>query len=280
MSRTHVLVVAAVALVATFAVWRVCSGGRTAPSDPPSPTNTVATGTTAPGPASTKTQEEMIAAAREAWNKDAHGLLKSFESRIYDPRRESLLEHAEGEIDALLDGKTAKYRFVYDTANKATDPVTIEKIEEASGVDAERLGRVRQWAIVACCGPYAFVAFYVPPIPLLLVPASDPKSKNLIVWAQPFHGPLNVSYSFDERQVVVSRGEWTDEKNKVVTNFDWVSWHGRLLLGRSAIFQGAVTEFDYADRDGVHLLEKVRVGAGADTGSAVFTYKSIRRRTR
>ncbi len=280
MSRTHVLVVTAVAILAGFAVWRVCSGGRSEPSDPPSPTKQVATGTTAPGPASAKAQEELIAAAREAWNTDAHGLLKSFESRVYDPRREGLLDHAEGEIEVRLDGKDAKYRFVYDVSNKPADPVAIEKLAEAPGVDVERMGRVRQWAIAACCGPYAFVAFYVPPTPLVLVPPSDPKSKNLIVWAQPFHSPLNVSYSFDARQVVESRGEWTDEKNKVVTNFEWVPWRGRYLLGRSTVVGGAATEFDYDDREGVNLTTRVRVTFGSNVGQAVFTYKSIRRRAK
>jgi len=265
MSRTLILAV----------VLAGCGGADDPPPAKP-PQEKVATGTA--GAAATKAQEKVQAEFREQLNKDAHGLLKSLETRVYDPRRDGLLEHAEGDIDVRLEGKDAKYRFVYDAANKATDPVTIERIEEAPGVDADRLARVRQWAIVACCGSYAFVAFYVPPIPLLLVPASDPKSKNLIVWAQPFNGPLNVSYSFDERQVVESRGEWTDEKNKVVTRFEWVFWRGHYLLGRSAIVEGAATEFDYAERDGVNLLADLRVVAGADVGRAVFTYKSVRRR--
>jgi hypothetical protein len=253
-----------------------CGASEGAPRAVP-PQNKVATGTVE---AAAKKQEQVLAEFRDQLNKDAHGLLKSFESRVYDPRRDGLLEHAEGEIDVRLDGRDSKYRFVYDAANKPEDPVAIEGVGEAAGVDAERLRRVRQWAILACCGPYGFVAFYVPPTPLLVVPASDPKSKNLVVWAQPFHGPLNASYSVDERQVVVSRGEWKDEKNKVVTNFDWASWHGRYVLARSAIVEGAATEFDYDDREGVNLLAKTRVGAGADVGQATFTYKSIRRRPR
>jgi len=258
--------------------------GDSAETKKPPPTKPAeekpATGTKGPAPAPTPTPEEMRDKAREEWDKHAHGLLKSFETRVFDPRRDALLDHVEGEIAVRIEGKDAKYRFVYDAANDAKDPLKFETVSEEAGVDAERKGRARQWAIVACCGPYAFVAYFVPPIPLRIAPPSDPKSKNIIVWAPPFKGPLNVSYSFDERQVVETRGEWTDDANKVATKFEWVFWRGRYLLSRSAIVNGTATAFEYDDRDGVNLLRRVKLSAGADLGEAVFTYANVRRRDR
>jgi hypothetical protein len=278
MSRTPARTLLAAGCVGVVVLASAFAGcGDSGETSPPKPQDE----RVAKGTAVSKTAQEKAAAEfRDQMDKDAHGLLKSFESRVYDPRREGLVDHAEGEIDVRIDGKDAKYRFVYDVANKPSDPVAVEKIEDAPGVDAAQIRRVRQWAIIACCGPYAFVVFYVPPAPLLLLPDSDPKSKSLVVWAQPFHSSLNASYNLDERQVVVSRGEWTDEKNKAVTNFDWVNWHGRYLLGRSTIVQGAATEFDYDDQEGAHLLAKVRVSGGSDSGQAVFKYTTVRRRSK
>jgi hypothetical protein len=249
------------------------------PSVPP-PHEQVATGTRGVPPAPKKTPEEQFADSRRESDEIAVGLLNSFRSRVYDPRRDGLLDHAEGEIAVRMGGTDSKYRFVYDVANKAEDPVLLEPLTEASGADRERFRRVRQWAIVACCGPYGFVASYVPPIPLAVTPPTDRKSKNIVIWAKPFRGPLNASYSVDERQVVVARGEWTDDKNKVVTNFDWTFWRGRYLMSRSTIVQGATIDFDYDDRSGVNLLVKARARAGLDVGEAVFTYTDIRLRAR
>ncbi len=247
----------------------------------PKPPEQVATGTVpAAKTPETRTPQEIAAAIAKAWDEDAHGLLKSFESRVYDPRRDGLVDHVEGEIAVRIEGKDSTYRFVYDAANKASDPVTVETVSQAAGVPAERAGRVRQWAIVACCGPYAFVAFYVPATQLRLAPPTDPADKTKIVWSPPFHGPLNASYVLDERQVVVKRGEWTDERNKVVTDFDWEFWRGRYLLRRSAVVAGGSTDFEYVDRSGANLVTRIRVSGGGQSGEAAFTYHDIRRRAK
>ena len=256
----------------------VASGCRDEPAPPTAAkpaTAEVATGT-APGPA--RAPAMSMEEARKVWDTTARGLLDSFNARVFDPRRDGLLDHVEGSIAVRAGELEANYRFVFDSAHPAEDPLKFEVVTEPEGMAAGSAKQARRWALQACVGAYPVVAFYRPPTQLRLMPATDPKSKNLIVWATPFRSPLNVSYSFDERQVVMSRGEWTDEKSKAVTNYEWEFWHGRYLMRRERIVGGAELEFEYDDRDGVNLINRIHVRDGSSAAEAVLTYRNLRRR--
>src|SRR5262249_37646717 len=153
-----------------------------------------------------------------------------------------LADHLDGVVAARVQGHDAKYRFTYDAANPETEPVKIETLEEAKDLDSGTARQIRHWATVACCGPYGFVAYYVPPTLIELTPSTDPKNPNLVVYARPFRTPLSVSYSVDPRQLVEHRGEWTDESHKFATTYEWELWHGRWLLRKAIVFQGSTTQ--------------------------------------
>jgi len=276
MSRSTLVALAAVVAAVALAAWALCAKSPPAPSAPASPQEKVASGTASAVPtkeSGEKARDELNA----EMNRLGHGLVDSLQRRAYDPRRDGRLEHAEGEVAVRLGGKESTYRFVFDAANKPEEPVKFDAVSSPPDVPADRARRVRQWAILGSCGPFGFVISYLPPTPLVVVPPTDPSSKSFVVLAQPHKSPLSASYSFDDRQVVVARGEWTDERTKAVTNFAWTLWHGRYLLSRSAIVDGAVADFDYDDVQDMKLLSRVRISSVGDVGEAVFTWHDVRR---
>jgi hypothetical protein len=263
------LIVAAAACLATFVA---CDRAKLPPATP-------APAAATPGP----TPEEFAQkAADEHQNQvqqaDAtcRGLLKSFTARAYDPRRDWGLDHAEGTVDVRIDGKDAKYRFVYDAANPPETPVTFEVVAEPAGLNSGTAAQVKRWAIQTCVGADSVVAYFHPPTPLVLAPSKG--EGCFTVWAQPFHDPMNVAYTIDPRQLVIARAEWTDEKHKFVTNYEWSDppWHGRYLLRRSVLFEGPTTDFTYDDREGPNMIQRVQVRAGERVFVADFKYQTLR----
>ncbi len=273
MPRRLLLLLLPIALLVVLLFGRSACSKAPAPQEPQRPEAAVATGTS--DAAAARAREELAKAWLAESNKHAHGFIDSLIRRAYDPRRDGGLVHAEGDVALRVGDRESAYRFVFDVANKAEAPVLVETVSEPPGTSPDQARRVRQWAIVSCCGPYGFVMPRVPATPLQVAPSSDRTSKNVVVYMP---GSLNASYSFDERQVVVARGEWSDEKNKSVTNFEWDFWRDRYLLSRAAIVGGADTVFTYDDSRGVPLLARVKISAGDAAGQAVFTYRDVRRK--
>jgi len=242
------------------------------PALPPGPG--VLTGTAAK---QLDSQKEVAEAQVKEADVVARGLLSSCEARVYDPRRDSFLDHAEGTIRVTTSAGEAVYRFVYDSTYPPERPVRFETVSQPAGVGERTIADVRNWANLACIGAFPVVAYYRPPIPLQVVPSTD--RKGIIVLAPAFRTDLSVSYSLDARQLIVARAEWSDAKHKYVTNYDWDPYGGgRNLLRRAIVFEGSTTDFDYGDHEGVQLLDRVHVKDRDRPIEAVFTYTTLRRR--
>jgi hypothetical protein len=262
---------APLALAASIGAFLGCREGDPPPGPAvPASTPGVATGTSGAEPAMSK--EERL----KLWDETARGLIGSFQARAYDPRRDARLEHAEGTL-VLRDGDIeAMYEFTFDARNPEADPVNWTVVSEPPGLAAGTSKKAKLWAIQSCVGAWPLVVYHRPPVRLKVLPASDKSSKNLIVVAPEHRGPLNVSYSFDERQVVVGRGEWTDKSHKVVTDYEWESFRGRYLLSGERIYEGAKIAYDYDDLQGALLLSEVHFRDGVRAIEAKLTYSSVR----
>jgi hypothetical protein len=270
MSRPTAPFVLAALLLAILAAG--CRDEETA--TPPKPAETPPAPKPEPDPLANA--ERVLEEAKKKFDRDARGLLASFDARTYDPRRDGRLSRAAGTLLVKAGGKEATYRFAYDAANPAEKPVTTDPVSEPEGWDPELTRHARAWAVQACVGPFPVVAFYRPPVQLALVPSID--KKNLVVTAPPFRGPLSVSYSFDDRQLVTIRGEWTDEQHRTVTRYEWDLFHGRYMLRRETIHEGAVADFEYDDSRGLPLLRKVRRTNGGEVVTAEFSFETVERR--
>jgi hypothetical protein len=208
----------------------------------------------------------------------ARGLMGSFEARVYEPRRDSFLEHAEGTVALKTQTGDALYRFVFDAANPPDRPVRFETVSAPDSIGDRTTADVRNWANLTCIGAFAVVAYYRPPIQWQVVPSTD--RKNPVVLAPTYHTAMSVSYSLDARQVVVGRAEWTDETHTYVTHYDWDPFGGgRYLLRRATLLDHATTDFDYGDHEGIRLLDRVRVTDRERPLDATFTYQTVRRAT-
>jgi hypothetical protein len=251
-----------------------CTDPAAAPPAAPGAAPAVKTGTASP---LLEKQKELVEEQAKEADTVGRGLLASFKSRVYDPRRDSGLDHAEGTIRLTTQGGEATYRFVFDSTYPAARPVTFEKVSQPASVTERTMAEVRNWANLACVGAFPVVAYYSPPIRLQVAPSID--RKNKIVIAPVFQTEMSVSYSLDARDVVVGRAEWTDANHKYVTNYDWDPFGGgRYLLRRATLFEGSTTDFDYVDQDGFRVLDRVHVKDPDRPLEAVFTYQTLRRR--
>jgi len=261
-------------LAALLGLAAACCTDPAAPPPPPAAAPPVKTGTGAPD---FEKQKQLVEEQAKEADTVGRGLLASFESRVYDPRRDSGLEHAEGTIRLTTSAGEATYRFVFDSTYPAERPVTFEKVSQPASVGERTMADVRNWANLACLGAFPFVAYYRPPIPYQVAPSID--RRNRIVIAPVFRTEMSVSYSVDARDIVVGRAEWTDVDHKYVTNYDWDPFGGgRYLLRRATLFEGSTTDFDYADQGGFHVLSRVHVKDRERPLEAVFTYETLRRR--
>jgi len=221
--------------------------------------------------------EKISETQRANLDKRARGLLASCDARVYRPVRDSALERAAGQIDVKAGDKEATYRFAFDVANKADQPVTFETVSEPAGWDAAITADVRRWGLVACVSAYEVVAYYRPPTQLFVVPSGDGKSRTVVV--PHFRTPLNVSYSVNAENVIAARGEWTDEDHKFVTNYEWEQIRGIWLLRGAKVLEGASTRFEYDDRGDLLLLRTIHVGDRTPAVDAQITFESIQRRS-
>ena len=271
MSRTALLV-----LVAGVLAGCSCSdspGASPAPAGPVPAPPAQGTNTPPPPPPPPGDPGELEERARKA-DEYARGLLGSFDARVYSPPRDAALAKADGEILVTGGGRQARYEFAFDASAKPADQVRLSGPPDADAPAGISHVLVTHWAIQSLRSAALVVAWYKPPIRLVLTPSSKGKPRR-IVWAQPYQGNLNVSYSFDDSDLVNLRGEWTDEVHKSVASYDWEPWHGRWLLRRTALHQGPTTSFEYDDRDGVNLLATVRHATGGDVVEARFHYRSV-----
>ncbi len=279
MSRTRLVAgVTAAALAAALLGLAVGSGCGDGKAPPPAPEAPPAQKSAADELKERRAAAEKISETQRAnLDKRARGLLDSCDARVYRPVRDSALERAAGRIDVKAGDKEATYRFAFDVANKADQPVTFETVSEPPGWDAAITADVRRWGLIACVSAYEVVAYYRPPIQLGVVPSRDGKSMTVVV--PHFRTPLNVSYSLNAEDVIAARGEWTDESHKVVTNYEWEQIRGIWLLRGAKVPEGASTRFEYDDRGDLLLLRTIHVGDRTPAVDAQITFDSIQRRS-
>lgn len=265
-------------LVLAIAFVGAC-GDDPAPAPVPAKPTDAPAATPAPSAEATAAEKaaRMVEEAKRKFDEDARGLLRSFESRAYDPRRDGRMTRASGTLVVRSGEKSATYRFTYDAANPPERPVVTEPVSEPEGWDPTLARRARGWALQSCVGAFEIVAFHRPPVAYSLTPSVD--RKNLVVTVPPFRGPLSVSYSFDDRQVVTIRGEWTDEQHRAVTSYEWDFYHGRYMLRRESIHDGPVAEFEYDDGRGLPLLSRVRLTHADRADTAELRYETVERRS-
>ncbi len=230
------------------------------------------------------TPEEKVARAaeslerakkrREEWDTFARGYLKSFESRVYSPARDSGLDLVEGTIKVRSGEQQADFRFRYDGQRKAGRRVTVTPTEDPEGMPAGTARTVLRWAKHSLEGAYRTVVYYLPPTQLSLV-RSNEKGERLIVYCPPLKTDFSVSYSFDERELVTIRGT-NGPQLKEITHFEWEFVRGRYFLDRLWFF-GVDSEmnFEYGQRGGVVLLDRLEYRKKQDTLILDFTYSRV-----
>jgi hypothetical protein len=238
-----------------------------------------------------------IEAARKEGDEVARGLLKSFRDRVFDPVRDSGLESGAATVAVKDRGREASYRAVFDASKPEAEAVALEKTTEPADLSPAALqelrGLVNRWCHLTFRGASQYVVYYHPPVLLGLSRSED--GKRFVVHAPPFKTSLNVSWSFDERQLVTIQGEWTSEKgsDKAVTHYEWQDLRGRWLLRKasppaakagddpaSPLFHAPTIDFDYDETDGLPLVRRVRLRQDERVLEAAVSYADLKLRPR
>jgi hypothetical protein len=261
-----------VAILLAVALLGAACGGDPAPVPAPTATEGESPEVKALRERASKLKEET----ERQWDEHSRGLLASFASRAYDPRRDAGLRHAEGVMRVRDGAAEASYRFVFDEAHPAERPVAFETLAEPEGWDAQLTARARRIALQSFIGPYRIVAFHNPPHGLVLHPGKE--KGTFVIHAPPFRSPLNVSYSIDARQIVTARGEWTDETKKAVTNYAWDDYHNRYLVRRESIHDGAEIDYEYDLGQDLVLVKRAVIRDGSRRAEVVFEDVTTRRK--
>lgn len=254
-------------------------GAATVPPVPP-PTEQRAGPPPPPDPAAEKLR---AAAEAERLDAEAHVLLDAFRQRIWDLARDAPLARAEGEIAQTIDGRTGRYRFVFDGRPEGEkDRVVVTTVEEAPDLHGGAAAQAKRFAILAVLGPYHAVVPAIPPIPMRVDAPKEGLGRVLVV--PPFKTPVSASLRFTAGGLVELRADW-DLKSREVARHSWLDWKGRAVLvrtewGPEAAKAGetASVAYEYGDRDGLPLLRRAVLAEGVHRCEATVSFTSIVRR--
>lgn len=231
------------------------------------------------GDAPAPPDRDALLAKQEEWrakmNEHARGMLGSFESRVYAPPRDADLQFAEGVARVRTADAEATFRIAYDADREGEERLTVIGDEAAEALPKGSLQQVQRFADLTLSGPYRFVVQYQPPIQLLLTYSKDRKYK--IVTAPPHKHDLQVSYRFDERELISHRGISVIPAAEI-TNYEWTFWRGRYLLSRYWVHgTGGTCDLEYDDRDtaGVTLLRRALLQKDDKSFDVVFDWERI-----
>ncbi len=229
----------------------------------------------APSPTDVAKQKALNAEKFRAMNEYGRGLLGSFRKRVYSPSRDAELRSGTAQIAVRIDESDYAFSATFDASLPEGERVTVESAPVNGEVRRGVERQVRRLAALSFSGPYREVVHYLPPTPVLVSPSRD--KKHRVVTAQPHKHDLQVSYSVDERDMVMIRGTSVRPQADIV-HFMWEPWRGRQLL-RSAVAKdaGAHTEYEYDDKDthGVVLLKRATLRDGEHSFDVTFRYESV-----
>jgi len=229
----------------------------------------------APSATDVAAQKALNAEKFRAMNEYGRGLLGSFKKRVYSPSRDAELRSGTAQIAVRIDESDYVFTATFDAAQPEGERVSVESAPDNGEVRRGVERQVRRFAALSFNGPYREVVHYLPPTPVLVSPSRD--KKHRVVTAQPHKHDLQVSYSVDERDMVMIRGTSVRPQADIV-HFAWEPWRGRQLL-RSAIAKeaGARTEYEYDDKDthGVVLLKRATLRDGEHSFDVTFRYAGV-----
>ena len=116
---------------------------------------------------------------------------------------------------------------------------------------------------------------YLPPIDLLLTYSQDREFR--IVTAPPHKHDLQVSYRFDDRELVTVRGISVRPAAEI-TNYEWTFFRGRYLLSRFWLHgTGGACDLEYDDREtsGVVLMRRALLQKEDRTFDVAFAWERV-----
>ncbi len=222
---------------------------------------------------------EKLRAAQAQWRRDmdefGRGLIDSFRRRAFDPVRDADLRHAEGVAQVRGGDAAGAFRITFDVSRPVGERVALVPEGDVAALPKGTAKQVRAFAAIALNGPYRHVVAYLPPIELLLTYSKDRKYK--IVTAPPHKHDVQVSYRFDERELISHRGISVRPAAEI-TRYEWTFWRGRYLLSEFWVHgTGATCEFEYDDRDtsGVVLLRRAHLQKAEKSFDVAFTWERV-----
>ena len=222
---------------------------------------------------------EEVRAKQEEWRRkmDEHGrgLIESFQARVFEPVRDGELRVVEGVAHVRARDVEGSYRIVFDGALPPGKRISVVAEPGAEALPPGSLEQVGKFADLALNGPYRFVVQYYPPIQMLLTYSKDRQHK--IVTAPPHQHDVQVSYRFDDRELISHRGISVRPAAEI-TNYEWTLWRGRYLLSRFWLHGTAGTcDLEYDDREshGVVLLQRAVLRKGESTFDTAFTWERV-----
>jgi len=208
-------------------------------------------------------------------NTYGRGLLESFDSRVYSPGRDAQLRGARAVVTVRIDGAEGLYHVTFDASLAEGERTAVTPDPKNGELPAGTEEQVSKFARLSFGGAYREVVHYLPPNDLLVTPSRD--KLHRVVTAPPHKLNLQVSYSVDEKDMVMIRGTSVRPQAEIV-RFDWATWRGRQLLSRMT-FHGTDATVDYVyddtDTGGVVLLERATVRKSGHAFDATFRYESI-----
>jgi hypothetical protein len=229
-------------------------------------------------PATPPTKEE-VEERQEAWrngmNEHGRGLLDSFERRVYEPTRDASLRYAEGIARVRVDDVEGAYRISYDPDRPEKERLLVLPEGDVDGLPERTDVQIRQFAALSLNGPYRFVVQYLPPIRLWLSRSKD--GQHNIVTAPAHKHDLQVSYRFDERELISHRGISVRPQAEI-TRYEWTFFRGRYLISRFWVHGTESTcdlEYDDRDTNGVVLLKRATLSKGAKRFDVTFAWERV-----
>ena len=205
----------------------------------------------------------------------ARGLLDSFRRRVYEPARDGGLRFAAGTARVGVGDASGVFHVTFDAARPRDRRVTVVAEDGQGDLPARSAEQVAEFANFALEGAYRGVVRYEPPIQYWLTYSRDRKYK--IVTAPGHLHDLQVSYRFDERELVSIRGISVQPAAEI-TNYEWSFFRGRYLLSRFWVHgTGATCDLEYDDREtsGVVLLRRALLQKGESAFVVAFSWERV-----
>ncbi|MCG3135311.1 MAG: hypothetical protein HMLKMBBP_02892 [Planctomycetes bacterium] len=154
----------------------------------------------------------------------AHELLDGFMARAFDPSRDGPIRTAELSVTVSRGLVSGRYTVAFDASRRGDEQVRVVAREPGPGADDEFESLARRAGVVALRGGIHAVLLPVPPAPLAVTGGA----RGPVVSTDSSGDRPGVSYAFDDRGLVVTRGKRS--KPPEVWNYLWAELAGRWVL--------------------------------------------------